>query len=230
MMKRKFISWVMKTQGDSTSVSCTCAFNEIPSSAIDHRCGACHNTFDAKVRTNLWDKYGIIKKVYCLFAYLFTTVRKAYISYPGFQPLGCKCLLYGNASWCIGGVLMSLQRSIHLALKPSWELLVVLNDPGVLISDAGTGWALSWILVKFVINLYLRLWIGSSVPSGAPGFYDRHDMSWRSWNMKGFLLVGDPWDFVPHLMRSGGVSCVSATWRVLTGGSSCTSFGFPAAS
>ena len=87
-----------------------------------------------------------------------------------------------------------------------------------------------WIMVKFVINLYLRLWIGSSVPSGAPGFCGRHDVSWRLWNMKGFLLVGDPWDFVSHLMRSGGIPCVPATWRVLTGGSFCTSFGFPAAS
>ena len=70
-------------------------------------------------------------------------MRKAYISYPGFQPLGCKCLLLGNASWCIEGVIMSLQRSVYLALKPSRELLVVLNDLAVLVSDAGTGWALS---------------------------------------------------------------------------------------
>ena len=48
--------------------------------------------------------------------------------------------------------------------------------------------------------------------------------------MKGFLPVGDPWDFVLHLMRSGGVSCVPSTRRVLNGGSFCTSFGFPAAS
>ena len=27
----------------------------------DHRCGACHNTSDAKVKTGLWNKYGIIK-------------------------------------------------------------------------------------------------------------------------------------------------------------------------
>ena len=38
---------------------------------------------------------------------------------------------------------MSLQRSVHLAPKPSQELLVVLNDPVVLVSDAGIGWALS---------------------------------------------------------------------------------------
>ena len=38
---------------------------------------------------------------------------------------------------------MSLQRFVHLALKPSRELLEVLNDPVVLVSDTGTGWALS---------------------------------------------------------------------------------------
>ena len=97
----------------------------------------------SKSEQNLWDKYGIIRKYDCLFSYLFTTVRKAYISSPGFQPLGCKCLLLGNASWCIEGVIMSLQQFAHLALKPSRELLEVLNDPAVLFSDAGTGCALS---------------------------------------------------------------------------------------
>ena len=28
----------------------------------DHRCGACYNTSDAKVRIDLWNKYEIIKK------------------------------------------------------------------------------------------------------------------------------------------------------------------------
>ena len=92
-----------------------------------------------KSEQNLWDKYGIIRKYDCLFSYLFTTVRKAYISSPEFQPLGCKCLLLGNASWCIEGVIMSLQWSVHLALKLSRELLEVLNDPAVLVSDVGTG-------------------------------------------------------------------------------------------
>ena len=44
---------MMKTQEDLTFDSCTYMFNEIPSGAIDHRCGAYHNTFDAKVRTKL---------------------------------------------------------------------------------------------------------------------------------------------------------------------------------
>ena len=47
--------------------------------------------------------------------------------------------------------------------------------------------------------------------------------------MKGFLSVSDPWDFAPHLMRSGGTTCVAATRHVLIGGSFCTTLGFPAA-
>ena len=61
LMKRNFFCQVMKTQGDSTSSSYACMINETPSGVNDHRCGARHNTSDAKVRTRLWDKYGIIK-------------------------------------------------------------------------------------------------------------------------------------------------------------------------
>ena len=60
-MKRNFVSRVMKTQGDSTFGSDACMINETPSGVNDHWCGACHNTSNAKVRTVLWDKYGIIK-------------------------------------------------------------------------------------------------------------------------------------------------------------------------
>ena len=60
-MKRNFVSRVMKTQGDLTSGSDACMINETPLGVNDNRCGACHNTSDAKVRTRLWDKYGIIK-------------------------------------------------------------------------------------------------------------------------------------------------------------------------
>ena len=51
----------MRTQGDSTSCSDTCMIKETPSGVKDHQCGAYHNTSDAKVRTGLWNKYGIIK-------------------------------------------------------------------------------------------------------------------------------------------------------------------------
>ena len=36
--------------------------------------------------------------------------------------------------------------------------------------------------------------------------------------MRGFLSISDPWDFAPHLMRSGGATCVVAMRRVLIGG------------
>ena len=71
---------------------------------------------------------------------------------------------------------MCLQRSAHLAPKPSRALLVVLNDPTVLVSNASTGWTLS-LEAGLVLTLYPRLWIGSSVPSGAPRFCGRRDMS-----------------------------------------------------
>ena len=60
-MKRNFVSRVMWTQGDPASDSDTCMIKETSSGINDHRCGACHNTSDAKVRTGLWNKYGIIK-------------------------------------------------------------------------------------------------------------------------------------------------------------------------
>ena len=69
-----------------------------------------------------------------------------------------------NASWCIEEVLMCLQRSAHWAPKPSGALLMVLNDPALFVSNAGTSWTLS-LEAGLVTTLYLRLWIGSSVPS-----------------------------------------------------------------
>ena len=47
--------------------------------------------------------------------------------------------------------------------------------------------------------------------------------------MRGFWSVSDPWDFAPHLMRSGGATCVVATRRVLIGGFFYMTLGFPAA-
>ena len=83
-MKHNFVSRVMWTQGDSTSGSNTCMIKETPSGVNDHRCGACHNTFDAKVKTGLWNKYGIIKNArLSLFpqglylVYLFMAMRRA---------------------------------------------------------------------------------------------------------------------------------------------------------
>ena len=57
----------------------------------DHRCGACHNTSDAKVRIELLNKYGIIKNAQLslfLRSYIFHTFSwpcgGLYIPCPGF--------------------------------------------------------------------------------------------------------------------------------------------------
>ena len=36
--------------------------------------------------------------------------------------------------------------------------------------------------------------------------------------MKGSMTRHGSWGFIPHLMRSGGVTRIVATWRVLTSG------------
>ena len=61
LMKCNFVGGVMWTQGDSTSSSNICMIKGTSSGVNNHWCGACHNTSDAKVRTGLWNKYGIIK-------------------------------------------------------------------------------------------------------------------------------------------------------------------------
>ena len=103
-------------------------------------------------------------------------VRRALYILPWVLAIVVQMSPLGNTSWCIEGVLICLQRSAHLVPKPSGELLVVLNDLAVLVSDAGTGWTLS-LEASLVITLFLRLWIGSSVLSGAPRFCGRHDVS-----------------------------------------------------
>ena len=63
-MKRNFVSRVMWTQGGPVSGSDTCMIKGTSSDVNDHRCGACHNTSNAKVRIDLWNKYGIIKNAH----------------------------------------------------------------------------------------------------------------------------------------------------------------------
>ena len=63
----------------------------------------------------------------------------------------------------------------------------------------------------------------SSVPSTAPpGFVvvtARHDNHQK---VKGFLARHGSWDLVSHLMCSGSVIHIVATWRALTGGINAT--------
>ena len=61
LMKRNFVSHVIWTQGDPVSSFDTCMIKGTSSGVNDHRCGAYHNTSDAKVKIELRDKYGIIK-------------------------------------------------------------------------------------------------------------------------------------------------------------------------
>ena len=60
-MKHNFVSRVMRTQMDPNSSSDTCMIKGTSSIGDDYRCGACHNTFDAKVKIELLNKYEITK-------------------------------------------------------------------------------------------------------------------------------------------------------------------------
>ena len=53
LMKYNFVSQVMRTQMDPDSGSDTCMIKGTSPIDNDHRCGACHNTSDAKVKTKL---------------------------------------------------------------------------------------------------------------------------------------------------------------------------------
>ena len=61
LMKCNFVSQVMRTQMDPESDSDTCIIKGTSSVRDDYRCGACHNTSDAKVRIELLNKYEITK-------------------------------------------------------------------------------------------------------------------------------------------------------------------------
>ena len=63
LMKRNFVSRVMCTQMDPDPSSDTCMIKGTSPIVDDHRCGACHNTSDAKVRIELLNKYEITKNV-----------------------------------------------------------------------------------------------------------------------------------------------------------------------
>ena len=61
LMKCNFVSQVMRTQMEPESDSDTCIIKGTSSVGDDYRCGACHNTSDAKVRIELLNKYEITK-------------------------------------------------------------------------------------------------------------------------------------------------------------------------
>ena len=88
-MKRTFVSQVMRTQMDPDSSSDTCMIKGTSSIGDDYRCGACHNTFDAKVKIELLNKYEITKNAQLslsfsglYFLYLFMAVWRALYTLP----------------------------------------------------------------------------------------------------------------------------------------------------
>ena len=84
LMKRNFVSRVMRSQIDPDSGSDTYMIKGNSSVGDDYWCGACHNTTDAKVRIELLNKYEITKNAQLslsflglYFSYLFMAVWRA---------------------------------------------------------------------------------------------------------------------------------------------------------
>ena len=117
MMKRNFVSRVMCTQMDPDSNFDTCMIKGTSPVCDDHRCSACHNTSDAKVRIELLNKYGIIKNAQLSFSlrwyisYLFMAVWRALYTLLWVLAVVALMSPLGNASCYLKGALMYLQRS-----------------------------------------------------------------------------------------------------------------------
>ena len=105
VMKPNFVSRVMCTQMDPDSGSDTCMIKGISSVGDDHRCGACHNTSDAKVRIELLNKCEITKNAQLslsfsglYFLYLFMAVWRALYTLPWVLAVVVLMSPLGNAS------------------------------------------------------------------------------------------------------------------------------------
>ena len=88
-MMRNFVSQVMCTQMDPDSGSDICMTKGTSSIGDDHRCGACQNTSDAKVRIELLNEYKIVRNSQLslsfsslYFPYLFMAVWRALYTLP----------------------------------------------------------------------------------------------------------------------------------------------------
>ena len=104
-MKRNFVSQVMRTQMDPDSSSDTCMIKGTSSIGDDYRCGACHNTFDAKVKIELLNKYEITKNAQLslsfsglYFSYLFMAVWRVFYTLPWVLAVVVLMSPLGNAS------------------------------------------------------------------------------------------------------------------------------------
>ena len=88
-MMRNFVSRVMRTQMDPDSGSNICMTKGTSSVGDNHRCGACQNTSDAKVRIELLNEYKIARNgqsslsfLGLYFSYLFMVVWRAFYTFP----------------------------------------------------------------------------------------------------------------------------------------------------
>ena len=104
-MKRNFVSQVMRTQMDPDSSPDTCMIKGTSSIGDDYWCDACHNTFDAKVKIELLNKYEITKNAQLslsfsglYFSYLFMAVWRVFYTLPWVLAVVVLMSPLGNAS------------------------------------------------------------------------------------------------------------------------------------
>ena len=105
LMMRNFVSQVMCTQMDPDSNSDICMIKGTSSVGDDHQCGACQNSFDAKVRIELLNEYKIARNSQSslsfsglYFSYLFMAVWRALYTLPWVLAIAVLMSPLGNAS------------------------------------------------------------------------------------------------------------------------------------
>ena len=105
LMKRNFVSRVMRTQMDPDSGLDICIIKGTFSVGDDHRCGACHNTSNAKVRIELLNEHKITRNGQSslsfsglYFSYLFMVVWRALYTLPWVLAIVVLMSPLGNAS------------------------------------------------------------------------------------------------------------------------------------
>ena len=105
LMKCNFINRVMRTQMDPDSGSGTYIIKGTSSVGDNHWCGACQNTFDAKVRIELLSEYKIARNGQSSlpfsglsFSYLFMAVWMALYTLPWVLAVAVLMSPLGNTS------------------------------------------------------------------------------------------------------------------------------------
>ena len=105
LMKRNFVSRVMRTQMDLDSSSDICIIKGTSSVGNDHRCGAYQNNSNAKVRIELLNEYKIARNgqsslsfLGLYFPYLFMAMWRALYTLPSVLAVVVLMSPLGNAS------------------------------------------------------------------------------------------------------------------------------------